>query len=161
MKKLLSVLTIGLVFVLAACSNRLSGDTVTVCTGASAASMGIAENATVTIVGSDESIITWTERYTLAIADYENYWFRMTGVFLDNVDIEEWFAMFDNPIEMGGLTWHLVSIDGDQMTIEAVYHYNYLTDAELSEMWGTDFSQVTITSAINGFEYVGASCTTN
>ena len=160
MKKLLVVLAVGFVFVLTGCGgSRMRGDTTTVCTGAWSTQMAGVSNVTVTIVGDNEDIVTWTERKTMEITAYEMYWFGMAGLFLDDADIEAWFAEFSDP--SFGMTWNLVSINGDSFTIEAVYHYYNLTDAQLNEIWGTDFRQVTLTAAIGGLEEAGANCNTN
>ena len=161
MKKAFGLLIIGFILVLTACSSRLSGDTTTVCTLAPSSTMAIVEDVTTTIIGSDEDLVRWTERFTVNVAQYETYFFGMPGIFMDDADIEEWFAGFGDPVEMGGQTWHLVSIDGDVLTLEVVYHYDTMTDAQANEFWEGSFRQVTVTSAIGGLEEQGANCTTN
>jgi len=159
MKRLLSVFTIGVVLVLGGCSSRMRGDTVTVCTAAPSSVIESARNITVTIVGSDENIITWTDTITMDIAEYEIMFFGMAGYFMDDDHIEEWFAEWGDPTF--GLSWHLLSIDDDTITFDAVFHYEHLTDAEVSLLWDTDAARVTLSGAILGLEEQGANCTTN
>ena len=158
MKKVLGMLVLGTVLVLTACS-RLSGDTTTVCTSAPSSVIGTADNITVTIVGSDENIVTWADTITMSIAEYETIFFGMVGYFMDDAHIEEWFAEWGDPTS--GLSWHLLSVDDNTLTFDAVFHYEYLTDDQVSELWGIDAAQVTVSLGILTLEDLGATCTTN
>ena len=159
MKKLLSILVIGFALVVTGCGSRLRGDTITVCTSAQSSVINSANDITVTIVGSNENIVTWTDTITMDIATYEMYFFGVVDYFADDAHIEDWFAQWGDPTT--GLSWHLLSVEGDTLTFDAVFHYEYLTDAEISEFWGIDAAQVTVTLGILDLEYLGASCTTN
>ena len=157
-KKLFAVTVVLFLAALSACSARMSGETTTVCQDAPATVMTIASNIEVTIEGMDEDIVTWTERITVTPSEYSYYFW---GFNLEDEEIHEAFEMFAEPI--GGLSWNLVSLDGDTLVFEVTYHYEDISINELNEIWDTDDfeSEVTLSGAIIGLEDQGATCETN
>ena len=160
MKKLFGILVIGCVLLLTGCSERMRGETTTVCTMAQSTVLMIVNDATVTLVGNDEDIVRRTERFEVHMEAFEAYLFGVSGVFLDDDELKEWFDEFNQELQ-GYMSWNIVSIDGNTMTLDFVYYYENLDDDTIATLWGMPASHVTLTLAISNLEYGGASCTTN
>jgi len=162
MKKLVSLLTVvGTVLVLTACGgDRMTGETTTICNATSSVIMPNTSDVTVTIIGYDEEIITWTERITTTLADYgQIFW----GVALDEDTVREIFAEVE---AMGvledGLSWSLVSISGETLVFDVTFHYERMSTELLDEFWdGNSERHATVTNAIRGLEERNATCRTN
>lgn len=163
MKKALVLLMFGFILFLTACNSRSSAYTTTVCELAPSSAMTVVEEAVTTIISNDEELVRWTERFTISKEDYEMYFFDTSWFFMSMTDeqIEEFFAPFNDPAYRDGQSWHLISIDGDMLTLEVVHHYDTMTETQASAFWDGDFSQVNVTRAIRGLENRGANCRTN
>jgi len=155
MKKLL---IIGAVLFLAACSNEMSGETVTVCRTAPSHRMPIATDTVVTIEGMDEDIIVWTERITVTPSEYSQFFW---GFELDEDEIREAFEWYANPVN--GIGWRLISLDANTLVFDAIYYYEDIPRSFLNEIWDPyDFeNDVTLSSAIRGLEAQDANCQTD
>ena len=154
MKKLLFLIVVGTVLILTACDN--SRGTTTVCTTAPSWVMPSAGNITVTIESLNGELVTWTERITTTPLEYGLFFW---GFELYNDEIEYAFELYAEPID--GISWNLISISGNTLVFEATVHYDSLTDAEISEIWGINSAQVTLTTATRSLEVQGATCRTN
>jgi len=156
MKKLLGLLTLGLVFVLSACGG-MSGETTTVCRNAPTHTMSGVTGTVVTIEGYDEDILTWTERITTTVDVYSNTF--VGGLELSEDDIRAIFDDFSTPVD--GTSWHLVSINGNDLVFDVLYNYEEMPLRILNQRWEGGFDGVTLSAAIRGLEDQGANCQTD
>ena len=140
--------------------NQMTGSTETICVEVQDSLVETGTGVTILeIQGYDETILTWTVNTTLTRTEFDDVFSQ--GIYLSDEEIHDLFARY-NPHTTTGIVVYVSDLTEDNITIRRVYHYEGMSNEDLSLLWSVDdfSSDVNLSSAIDGLTGLGATCTT-